>query len=193
MGAHTMPSQPSYYSFSILDKPGKGPSNIFFDESPHGIRELAFESPAPIANTRLRTLPESRSPCPESTYLEDYFYTWARLDHVKEVSLCRSTTGPRAIVIGLLLHYPEGRRASVGQVRLDCQEAPMRVEGSEGMWLGFNTLGFPRVDSIHFSRPSRAPDLVYLAIPWRGRLEWWFSHRQCKVYHDGQISPPTIC
>ena len=191
MGAHPKQCWPPC-SYLYLDQVGSGPGPVFFNDFAFGIRELAFETPQPVHITQSPSLPKPESPYPESTSLEEYFYTSAILDNVTELTPCRFETGSGSFISGLLLRYSNGCRACVGQIRLDRLQHSLAVGTSQKMCLGFSQIsdGCPRLVSVGFSGLSRI-DLNNLEIPLCGKLEWWFSHRQCKVYHDGRASLKT--
>ncbi|KAJ3517992.1 hypothetical protein NM208_g14628 [Fusarium decemcellulare] len=122
------------------------------------------------------------------------FYTSAKLEDVVEVAGCRSWAPGSSGIVGLVLVYSDGRRDSVGQVRLDHLEPPTRVEPDGGMVLGFKKEdpdGFivetMRVVSLSDMTPadgvsSEGSALQYLRVSWRGQLDWWFWYRRNWVY-----------
>lgn len=170
------------------------PKCLFFDTSSHGIQNLVFETPRPLLerNTPAPT-PELSSPYPESLCIEDYFYTSASLDNATTVSLCEGSYKGKVYVTGLVFTYSNGREACVGQIRRDYLSCPLQLITSPMLWLGFSLENRePRVAKIEtISSPSDTSSLEWLAIPWTGQLDWWFSARQCKVYHKEQASPAT--
>ncbi|KAF5009400.1 hypothetical protein FDECE_4377 [Fusarium decemcellulare] len=124
------------------------------------------------------------------------FYTSAKLGDVIEVAVCRSWAPGSSGIVGLALVYSDGRRDSVGQVRLDHLEAPTRVEPDGGMvlWLkkagsdGF-TVETMRIVSLSDTTPangvsSEGSALQYLRVAWRGQLDWWFWYRRNWVYYQ---------
>jgi hypothetical protein len=117
---------------------------------------------------------------------------------------------------GLLLHHhhhaaddndnnaDEQRVSCVGEVRLHALGARLELldgggGGGGALWLGFadTALQGPSVTRIATSRPvetemkTESEGVTWFALPCRGRLEWWFSFRQCRVYHEGRASPET--
>jgi hypothetical protein len=179
-------------NWTLLYKPSATSSRIFFDDSPYGIHKLAFESPEPVSPCEFPVLPEPSSPYPESTSIDDYFYTSAVLDNVIELTPCNGETAGRPSVIGLLLRYSNGNQACVGQFRLDRTAKTIVVNDSSMMWLSFDAVdGYPFVSSVGVSRPPKPMSRRCLHISWVGKLEWWFSYRQCKVYYRSQTSMAT--
>lgn len=178
------------FSWTHLDTLKNIPSRIFFDNAPFGISQLGLETPPPVSRKDAVAL-NPLSPFPQSTSLENYFYSVASLHNVVEVMPCCLKTANISVIIGLLLRYIDGDQTSVGEVRLDLLADSIRVDQSEKMILGFSSVdGFPYVASVHFSHVDRGQSIL-LDVHWTGYLEWWFSRRQCKIYHNGQASPAT--
>ncbi|KAI3340531.1 hypothetical protein F4824DRAFT_453598 [Ustulina deusta] len=179
-------------NWTLLHQSDGTSSRIFFDVSPHGIHKLAFESSQPLSQGQFPIVPTPLSPYPESTSLDDYFYTSTMLENVIELIPCKGKVAGRPSIIGLLFRYSDSNQACVGQFRLDCTATPLVVGNSSKMWLSFDTKdGYPFVDSVGVSRPPKPMSRRCLYISWAGRLEWWFSYRQCKVYYQGQTSVAT--
>ena len=184
--------------YTLVYRAGERPGRIYFDISPDGIHELALDGPLPPQPAAGQPpLPQPESPCPRHHQEdENYYYSTAVLDSVAAVTPCWAAE--RGVVVGLLLHYRDGRQASLGQVRLDwLQQPPVRViDPARGMWFRFalSPEGCPNVDALAFDPPPPAQraEPGHFPIAWRGTLEWWFSHRQCQLWHDGQSSPPTV-
>ncbi|SPQ20852.1 7fe6b43f-d362-4d17-a62d-94c47311d6b1 [Thermothielavioides terrestris] len=117
------------YQYALVCRPAEhGPSRIYFDLSLYGIHSLAVDTPLPSGAVVLPSPAPPVSPCPELGPYEIFTYTSAALDGVVEVTPCRSDVaefGPA--ITGLLLRYADGRQASLGQVRLDRLEQPVKV------------------------------------------------------------------
>lgn len=177
-------------TWTLLDRPTPELGSVSYDFAEFGISELAFETPQPqhIDPDPMLLLPPS--PFPEATSLQDYFYSAARLDSVIDVAQCMHPSARR--ITGLLFHRDNGDQVSVGEVRLERLGPPIKITGSAKLWLGFvSTIHGVFVQSMELSRPRTASPMVWLDVPFRGLLEWWFSFDQCKVYYDGRASPPT--
>ncbi|OTB05541.1 hypothetical protein M426DRAFT_319811 [Hypoxylon sp. CI-4A] len=189
VGPQTLPNWPPC-SWTLLDTPEPDGCRVFFEDSSHGIRKLGFEAPPPAPGRNI-AIPAPISPYPESTTLEDYFYTSASLVNVIGVIPCRSTNSDIVSIVGIILNYANGYQTTVGQVFVDRLEPVVDVSPSETMIFQFSTVdGFPYVTNIHFSSLESVP-ASGMEIHWNGRLEWWFSYRQCKIYHNGKASPIT--
>lgn len=179
-------------NWTLLHRSDGSSSRIFFDVSPHGIHKLAFDSPEPISHGQSPIIPTPLSPYPESTSLEDYFYTFAALENVVEITPCEGKVAGKRSITGLLFRYADGHQACVGQFRLDCAATPLVVGTSPKLWLSFDKKdGCPFVDGVGVSRPPKPESQECLHVSWDGKLEWWFSYRQCKLYYKGQSSVPT--
>lgn len=189
IGPHPRVVHPPY-SFCLLDRPQGDESSMFFEASNGRVGILAFQGPAPIADVAIPAFPQPESSFPNSLYYEDYFFTWADLENVVQVTPCKGVVGPGICIIGFLLVYSTGHQESVGQVRLDGLEPAIDVDRTKVMWLRFSS-DAPRVTSFGFSGSASSRTDV-LNVAWHGRLEWWFSHKQCKVWHNGQASPRNI-
>ncbi|KAI0420822.1 hypothetical protein F5X98DRAFT_361532 [Xylaria grammica] len=176
-------------SYELLYKAELGEGSFFIDESPAGIHAIASGSLA--GSTVSRSLPIlASSQYPKSMSFEDYLYTKASVENVTHVRLCRAK--PDFIITGLVFEYVDGHQESVGEVRLDCLEAPILIHVCQKMWLRVSrsSYGFPQVVDVGFSPASRFGE-EYISIIWHGFLEWWFSLNQCKLYHNGQASLST--
>ncbi|SPQ19054.1 e6e2ec79-93ae-4bde-87dc-f58c79148bf6 [Thermothielavioides terrestris] len=182
--------------YTLIYRAGETPDRIYFDISLLGIHEIILGAPLPRVRVdlplpqALPQLPSPRSACPSHYYYdENYYFTSATLDGVAEITPCRSDLG----VIGLLLHYHDGRQAALGQVRLDkLQRPPLKVDPSRSMWLHFSVSSenCPNIEAIEFVSPTVVGP-QHFPVAWRGTLEWWFSYRQCRLWHGMFSSPPT--
>ncbi len=180
------------------------PSRVIYQTSQSGISILAFESSqqsAP-ADDRQPVFPTPLSRYPDSKrFYEDYYYTMAALDDITLVTPCRRRIGGTLVVTGLLIRDAGGHTSCVGQVRLDSLDCPLEVSPatSQMLCLGFSptSMGGHCVTSVIVARPSEmhvSTTLLassWLDLPFRGRLEWWYSFRQCKIHHEVQESPAT--
>ncbi|KAF5559480.1 hypothetical protein FNAPI_4699 [Fusarium napiforme] len=123
----------------------------------------------------------------------------AELEGVRTVTPCRYWGVPGAI-LGLLLTYEDGRKRCVGQVRLDHLLAPIEVT-SENMWIicpetdeiswrAGTDEDASGVYSVSFEEPDEDEwDGQCIKIPMRGRLDWYFSQRQCHLSHRDDSEP----
>lgn len=185
----------TYRTCELLDRPGAGRSYLFFETSRRGVRHLAFET---LHREPIVTPPSVPSPSsvPQYDVRETFFYTWAILDSVRTVRPCYMPQDGIRIVTAFLFSDANGEESCVDQVRYGCLDSPKGVGNSEKLRLGFSleTWKSPRVIGIEMADSFREvgnPGLHWFEVSWKGKLEWWFSYRQCRVYHEGRASPQT--
>lgn len=173
-------------TWTLLDRPGKKPTTIWHNEAGY---DFAFETPGPPQQSP-PLLPETPSSFPESSSLQNYFYSSAMLDNVAEVAPCRLLQKKK--VSGLLFRYSDGREACDGEIRLDCVGRFVQLSKLMKLWMefGYGDRGV-FVRTVQFSRPPKGSTSQWLEVPMRGLLEWWFTWDQCKIYHGGRTSPVT--
>lgn len=163
-------------------------------ESSDMVRVLTFETPKPESTSvPLPVLPNAQSDYPASEVFEEFFFSAAVLDGVEEIVPCRNySESGKLKIIGLLLQFPENRRSCVGQIRMDLLESPLQVRGHQSIWLGFSEdYGPIYVSSLELSCPAAVQGVTWFEVELSSTLEWWFSERQCQVYHMGRSSPIT--
>ncbi|KAL2174926.1 uncharacterized protein P884DRAFT_207934 [Thermothelomyces heterothallicus CBS 202.75] len=179
-------------NWTLLDRPSKQPSRIFYDTYSAGIRLLGFAAPPPTPDSQRPELPTPLSTSPSFSQ-EDYYYTSAALDGITAVTPSLQQIGGTSVITGLLLHRSNEHTSCVGQIRLDSLGCPLEVGTSQRLWLGFlsTTMGGYCMTRAATSRPTDIRALTWLALPFSGLLEWWFSYRQCRIHHEGQASPET--
>ena len=122
----------------------------------------------------------------------DYFYSAASLQHVVEITTCRRRIGTYTAIVGLLLRYASGHRASVGEFRMDCIGETLRVDITQNLYLGFARAEKipPHVARLELSSPGeKMGPLHWLCMGWTGKLEWWFHFGHSKLYYGDQESP----
>lgn len=186
MGAY--PKRAYLCRAKLLDCLAGAQRRVFFDRSHLGIHEVHMANHQPSQPTSGLQLPTPLSAYPRAHCFEEFFYTEAPLSNTTRVAVCRIDT----YVSGLLLCDRDGHLTHVGQIRRDCLQPWVHVKSSESMWMGFlQRPDGPYVSSIEWTYPTSS-NLFYLEVRWQDRLEWWFSYRQCQVYHNGQLSPSTV-
>lgn len=153
---------------------------------------MAFTSPEPtksIVPPILRA-GENLQFAPE-LWTDNFFWTWADLSNIARIAICRASDGTKSIN-GLLLRYGDEHITSVGEIRLDKMEAWVSFNAVEDVWLTFSSQP-PRLEQINLCMPQiSTPGKMVMKIPMHGKLEWWHSRGQCRICHDGQVSPPTM-
>ncbi|KAL7948771.1 hypothetical protein V8C42DRAFT_312291 [Trichoderma barbatum] len=176
--------------WSLIDRPCQ--KQIFFEASDTEITALAFESDSPIPPMSPFSI---YKPSGNSVYtnIEDFFYSDHDLAGLVAVTPCKHGKYPG--YTGMLLHFSNGHRESVGQVRLDCLCPPISLENSTSLFLAFNRRNstHPYVAAI-MATPS-SPDLNFetaIELTFDGKLEWFWSCNQCHVVYKDQKSPRTV-
>lgn len=176
--------------WTLLDRPDARAAAISYDKTETGIHKLAFETPQPVQESLYPELLWPSSPYPESSSLQDYFYSSAILDNIVEVAQCQQSSEKG--ISGLLFRSANGCETCVGEIRLDCPRPPVPISRPSDMWLGFAIASRGVfVQRVEFIQPPDENTVTWFKIPIRGRLEWWFSLDQCKIYHEGRASPTT--
>lgn len=185
--------RPSWYRLSDLPD---GPTQLYFNSSQHGIRRIAiydskigsndgddddrFQLPAPI----------SRGPVRRS--LGDNFYSGATLSGAVQVSVCRIKHAAHSYIAGLLLRYSNGDRVCLGEVCPASAGPWLEVGSSESFWVGTSEmvdLG-PYVARIELDPPDDMGQLRWTKFPWKGKLDWWFTYSQSKLFHESGVETP---
>lgn len=184
------------------------PARLYFNEwdPVHGetwIHHLAIDEETtrlgdgvagPVRNRPSRYPPSliPSFPPPYSQHNELWQYTNCWMDNVQEITPCIDRSLRYRSVIGMLLRYRDGRRACLGQYRLDWAATSLSVDHSQPLRIGFarSPARLPYVAVIGQGKGGDEPeDMRWLEVPWQGRLEWWLSHGQCRLdYSDGGFS-----
>ncbi|KAF4956028.1 hypothetical protein FGADI_4201 [Fusarium gaditjirri] len=126
----------------------------------------------------------SPKPCKLSAHpISEFFSSTAKLRGIRTICACRSWRESHDEgIVGMLFTYADGRQRSIGQVRLDCMDAPLVVD-SGSFWLGSDRSeeeplaeGFwPRthkIKCVEVSKPVKDENQEYFEVPLRGSLEW---------------------
>ncbi|KAF5609070.1 uncharacterized protein FSUBG_4225 [Fusarium subglutinans] len=139
------------------------------------------------------------NPLTNLTNLDCFVYTSASLNDVRTIAPCRGWSAVfHDQIVGMLLTYGDGRRRSVGQVRLDCLDPPLSVS-SDCFWLGFpnhdsNKSGdwlpwYLKATSFQLSEPMPNNSTTYIKVPFSGRLEWAVLDWESAVRHVEEGEP----
>ncbi|RSL66116.1 hypothetical protein CEP54_003876 [Fusarium duplospermum] len=191
LGAQTTPVL-APYPWSLLDTPLGRPSNLFFDSHPTAILALGFDSEEPTSTGTSRLgLPRPLSPHPSPASSEGFLFSRASLEDVVEVTPCRGAAMTRSEITGLSFRYADGKMACVGQVRLDCLDPPLVVKSSQKLHLRFGKTakGHPYIyEVLQSTENPKSATGTWFDVSWTGTLEWWYSYRQCQVWHNGRRS-----
>ncbi|XP_044717283.1 uncharacterized protein HRG_08791 [Hirsutella rhossiliensis] len=189
--------------YHLIYSTTNSPSRIYFNEwdpfeDEKCVKYIGIESDAAetdrATNQRLETS-ESMCPPPLTTtsqppytqYNEPWHYTNCMLENVVEIACCVDGTVSHKPVIGMMVHYGDGHRACIGQYRLDwvLDKSPADPSMSLRIGLAKTRKNFPYVARITLGNPAApaSDSLSWMDVPWHGKLEWWFSQRQCRLCH----------
>lgn len=129
---------------------------------------------------------------PYTQYNEPWYYTNCRMDGATTITFCIDTTSPQRPVMGMLVGYGNDRYACLGQYRMDMILRTINVDQAERLRLGIgkSEQNLPYVACICLGRET-IPDGdkgTCVCIPWRGKVEWWFSQRQCRIYTYEEVA-----
>lgn len=142
----------------------------------------------PLVRTRYPPCLTPSSPPPYTQYNEVWYYTNCRLEDVVGITCCIDQAASHKPIIGMLLRYSDDRRACVGQYRLDWALDTFSVDRSctLSIGLGRTKRRFQYVAELGLQRPRTTDpgSLSWINVDWHGRLEWWFSQRQCKLIYS---------
>jgi len=117
----------------------ESPTRIYFDFSLRGIHRLAIKHAALPRERHL--VPHPSSPYPKCITFAHYFHSSAELEGTVEITLCRRDIDTFSCIAGLFLRYADGRRACLGEFRMDCICETLEVSKEQELWLGFGRFG----------------------------------------------------
>lgn len=123
-------------------------------------------------------------PPPYSQSQDHWQYTNCLMDDVQQITPCMDRSLTYRSVIGMLLRYGDGRRACLGQFRLDWAATPLVVDPTRPLRVGFarSPVLLPYVAVIGQDETDEEPeDMRWLEIPWQGKLEWWSANGHCRL------------
>ncbi|KAK1249769.1 hypothetical protein MKX08_009772 [Trichoderma sp. CBMAI-0020] len=195
LGKHPIPGHT--YVHTRITALRREPDYIYVDDTA-GILELALNPAPPEIEDPFGSLslPVPMSQYPKGTSAESYFYTSASLDDLDFLEPCTVN----GVTTGVLLHYCDGSRAVVGQVRLDRLRNKQHVprDATIRFVVTRNIAQCPKVRGVlvltadmHEQIPP-VNDGLELEVACRGRLEWWYTVRQCQLAYDGRLSASVV-
>lgn len=88
--------------------------------------------------------------------------------------------------MGMLLHYADGHRESIGQFRLDWAVEPIMVAKLEKLYFcGKRTKkSWGYVAHVTTEPPASRARSSWLDVDQAGTLEWWFSTRHSVLFYN---------
>ncbi|POR39156.1 Uncharacterized protein TPAR_00647 [Tolypocladium paradoxum] len=95
---------------------------------------------------------------------------------------CIDKTAPYDPIIAMLIHYGDGRRACVGQYRMDWHLTPSQTLRI-GLGKTRKNWSYVAKISLRGLAAAESDSLSWIDIAWHGKLEW-FSQRQCKLCYS---------
>lgn len=107
----------------------------------------------------------------------------AELRDVRAVAVCRNWRYSKdAGIVGMLLTYADGHQRSLGQIRLDYMEAPLKVSSGK-IWLGCDKSekkplpngfwpGTFEIKWVEMDKPLQDKNREYFELPLTGSLKW---------------------
>lgn len=195
LGKHPIPGHT--YVHTRITALRSEPDYLYVDDSA-GILELALNPAPPEIEDPFGSLslPVPTSQYPKAASAESYFYTSASLDNLDFLEPCNIN----GVTTGVLFHYGDGSRAAVGQVRLDRLGLKQHVprDATIRFVVTRNIAQCPKVRGVlvltadtHEQIPPVNVGLE-LEVACRGRLEWWYTWRQCQLAYDGRASASVV-
>jgi hypothetical protein len=181
--------------WTLADVPEGEPATFHYDLHEYGARELVFTNPTPkYYNKRRPRLVPPQLPCPPPSPQEWYMWNAASTSGITSMRACLSQRLGRRVVRGLLFRYCDGLEESVGEVRFDSLTPPTQIDEGSTMWFEFDKTpdGCPHLVDVSFQPPHPGEQRFLMPINGHGHIEWWFSYRQCLVWHDGHVSPSVM-
>lgn len=190
MGEHPVPGQECRYGYQLITRLENRACTLGLDLT-DGVQAVLVSALVPPNPDKLRhpCLPRPVSAYPLSVSPEKFFYSHAILENVAELKLCRAGN----TITGIVLRYLDGAEESLGWVREGALRSMQKDDNSAGLWLLISaSSGFPRVTNISLTLPL-AEKGSYFTVQWHGKLEWWFSRRQCQLFYEGNSTQETRC
>ncbi|KAM0551751.1 hypothetical protein ACHAPJ_008319 [Fusarium lateritium] len=215
----TLGTHPNMYEQEITYErltsfPKPGPQRFWYSYPQDGVDCFAFDTPD-LRCSRQNIPSELNNPniFVHSGLPGQGFFTTAKLENVVEVTPCKAWGPGTTGIVGLVFLYSDGHRDAVGQVRLDHLMSPIAVDQTNehhDMWLAardhhckdswgsfITVVEMMRVmpsfaENINGGNPSEE-GLQWMRVRWRGRLDWFFWYRSCRVsFHEEATCPGDI-
>ncbi|KAF4338689.1 hypothetical protein FBEOM_7395 [Fusarium beomiforme] len=175
------------FSYQAIAKfPSTTPSQMFYQKSKFYSSWLGLENTATWDQCKVQLSFPQPSISNRYFWYDIFLSIFTELTGVRTITPCRGwEQDVRDAIAGLLFTYADGRKRSVGQIRLDHLEDPVTVV-SERFWLGSSTKnGQPRREDlwppsgkiiwVGVYEPTSSAEMQYLEIPLGGQLQWRLS------------------
>ena len=184
-------------SADLVYKQKKWGQRLYIEIVQESVRSVAFDTRIP------HDLPVPALPEPKSTFLdvntsvEPFFYSSALLDGVVAITPSRKLyKNGNQVVTGLLLEDDQRNQTTLGQVRLDSLgETWTDMDGIRIQFV-IDVNNYPQVSRVQAFKGKAVNNKddekqLTMECELKGHIEWWFSWRQCRVYHGDKSSPAT--
>lgn len=151
--------------------------HVFLENSWTGIGLMTFSQ---AINSHQQVRPPAiatHTPYPLARVGVLFFCTSAPLTDVAAIRLCKRD----GIVIGLLLCYHSGQERAVGQIRFDHLQQRDKTSSTRNL---IYALDATKVVDMKLETANEQSG--WIVLPWSGRLVWWFSGIDCKLYHEDE-------
>lgn len=161
------------------------PTRMYLDRSRGPIRGVAFDNAHIVYGRRdIKLKPQNYSVTRQDSMGE--YHTFAGLKDVVKITPCWREFGDQSCIVGLYLEYSTGRRACVGQCRLDKLGDSLVVKPGQTLWLGSrqSSLNEPRIFACEVDEtyPSDGA-LTFTRCNLKGVLEWRTSEKEDMVIY----------
>ncbi|RSL86665.1 hypothetical protein CEP52_015751 [Fusarium oligoseptatum] len=179
------PKRGQLINWELLDLRQEGSKGIYVEESYYGIDHIVFESGKPLRAGRVPPMEKTLSICPERQGV-GFFYSSASLTGVASIAVCHGYDkyARQPLILGVLLHYRDGRERSLGQVRHHALKSPVCVDHSIGIGYRLSSYDPRKIAELDLAVVQKDG---WVLIPWQGSLDWWFSMTECKLAYNKEI------
>ncbi|KAF4963231.1 hypothetical protein FSARC_8729 [Fusarium sarcochroum] len=205
LGAHHGMYEKEITYERLTSFPKSGPQRFWYSCPQDGIDCFAFDTLDLRCSRQEPRVLNNPNTFVHSGIGDQNFFTTAKLENVVEVTPCKAWGPGTTGIVGLVFLYSDGHRDSVGQVRLDHLMSPIEIDSTHeqhDMWLAtrdyhyngssgnyFTVVEMMRVmpsfaENINGGNPAEE-GLRWMRVRWRGRLDWLFWYRSCRVnFHE---------
>ena len=108
------------------------------------------------------------------------FCSRATLCGVASIQVCRDIDGDTTPCLGMMLHYRDGTRETVGQWRWDRPIRSYQVDKGSATTLNFIEVQRGNLIALRLGLPSDKEDVTsqfsWFGVPLDGEIVWWFDY-----------------
>ena len=164
------------------------PGRYSIDFATFKSRKARSTTESQILNNKeaLPLLPKALSPPPYTQSNESWIRTACSMSALVQVHLCVDSSSIYRPILGIILYYSDGRRESVGQIRLDWMIKPITIVAQEILYFSGKRCkkSWGYVAQVTTELPSDSAQSQWLEVNQGGTLEWWFSSRQSVLFYN---------